>query len=63
MLTPKLITSASTAMKIANPDWQLKHILTTLKLSPKVYDQWHPAALGVMNANKLLGTKGGFRRF
>jgi|TARA_Y100000310_G_scaffold200577_1_gene200667 hypothetical protein len=63
MLTSKLIKHASTAIKIANPDWQLKQILSTLKLSNQSYDQWHPAALGVMEANKLLGTKGGFRRF
>ena len=42
---------------------QLKDILSSLNLSNKVYEEWHPAALGVMNANKKLGLKGGFKRF
>jgi hypothetical protein len=63
MLSTKLITSASTAIKIANPDWELRQILSVLNLSNQVYDQWHPAALGVMNANRVIGTKGGFKRF
>ena len=59
----KKITFAAYIIKMVNPTWQLKDILSSLNLSNKVYEEWHPAALGVMNANKKLGLKGGFKRF
>ena len=63
LIMSKLITSAAYTIKMVNPTWQLKEILFSLNLSNKVYEEWHPAALGVMNANKKLGLKGGFKRF
>ena len=62
MFTTKQLYTVSYALKMLNPTWNAGNVCDYMKVSKTEYSQFHPVKLGIWQANKKLGLRGGYAR-
>ena len=62
MFTTKEKYTISYALKMINPDWNAGNVCDYMKVSKTDYNEFHPVKIGIWQANKKLGLKGGYAR-